>query len=139
MYVCVCVCGYVFCVCVVCVCVCGTFFSFLRFLGLTHSNSPQSMGLLWTSDQRVAETSTQQNRTLTTDRPCYELIPRLLISPYPDQERNNLRSVSGTCAISTTSRRELSSSFFPASKAPKLFHAILTETLSCFLPTRSKD
>jgi len=48
--------------------------------------------------------------------------------------------MSGTHAISTTSRRELSSSFFfLQGKAPKEIHAILTETLACFLPGRAKD
>ena len=38
---------------------------------ITHNDSPQSVGLLWTSDQLVAETSTWQHTTLTTDRhPC---------------------------------------------------------------------
>jgi hypothetical protein len=32
-------------------------FSFLRFLDHTHNYAPQSVGLLWTSDQFVAETS----------------------------------------------------------------------------------
>ena len=36
----------------------------------------------------------------------------VLISPWRDQEGNKLGSMSGTRAISTTSRRELSSSFF---------------------------
>ena len=36
----------------------------------------------------------------------------VLISPQPDQEGNNLRSMSGTRTTSTTSRRELSSRFF---------------------------
>jgi len=47
----------------------------------------------------------------------------------------------GMRAISTTSRRELSSSFFffLQGKAPKEIHAILTETLACFLPGRTKD
>jgi len=38
-------------------------------------------------------------------------------------------------------QRELSSSFFPPlqGKAPKEIHAILTETLACFLPGRAKD
>ena len=47
----------------------------------------------------------------------------------------------GTRAISTTSRRELSSSFPPPlqGKAPKEIHAILTETFACFLPGRAKD
>ena len=48
--------------------------------------------------------------------------------------------MSGTRAISTTSRRELSSSFFFSlqGKAPKEIHTILTETLACFLPGRAK-
>ena len=48
-----------------------------------------------------------------------------------------------TRAISTTSRRELSSIPPPPpplqGKAPKEIHAILTETLSCFLPDLAKD
>ena len=49
--------------------------------------------------------------------------------------------MSGTRAISTTSRRELSSRFFffLQSKAPKEINAILTETLACVLPGRAKD
>jgi hypothetical protein len=38
---------------------------------ISHNNAPQSVGLLWTSDQLIAETSTWQHTTLTTDRcPC---------------------------------------------------------------------
>jgi len=38
---------------------------------MTHNDAPQSVGLLQTSDQFVAETSTCQHITLTTDkRPC---------------------------------------------------------------------
>jgi len=49
-------------------------------------------------------------------------------------------SVSGTRAISTTSRRELSSSFFfLQGKVPNEIHAILTGTLASFLPGRSRD
>ena len=49
-------------------------------------------------------------------------------------------NMSGRRAISTTSRRELSSSFFPLQgKAPKEIDAILTETLACFNPCRAKD
>ena len=49
--------------------------------------------------------------------------------------------MSGTRAISTKPRRELSSSFFffLKGKAPKEIHAILTETLACFRPGRAKD
>ena len=45
--------------------------SFSRFLDHTHNDTPQSVGLLWTSYQSVAETSTWQYTTLTTDKhPC---------------------------------------------------------------------
>jgi len=49
--------------------------------------------------------------------------------------------MSGTRAILTTSRRELSASFFfiLQGKAPKEIHAILTETFVCFLSGRAKD
>jgi len=37
----------------------------------SHSDTPQSIGLLWTSDQPDAENSTWQHTTLTRDRyPC---------------------------------------------------------------------
>jgi hypothetical protein len=37
----------------------------------THADAQHSIGLLWTSDRPVAETSTRQHTTLTTDRhPC---------------------------------------------------------------------
>ena len=53
------------------------------------------------------------------------------------QARKHVRDA----AISTTSRRELSSSFFfPLQrKAPKEIQVILTETLACFIPRRAKD
>jgi hypothetical protein len=38
---------------------------------ITHNDAPQSVGLLWTGDQLVAETSTWQHTTHTTDKhPC---------------------------------------------------------------------
>jgi hypothetical protein len=38
---------------------------------ITHNDASQPVGLLWTSDQPVTETSTWQHTTLTTDRhPC---------------------------------------------------------------------
>jgi len=38
---------------------------------ITHNDAPQSVGLRWASDQLVAETSTWQLTTLTTDKhPC---------------------------------------------------------------------
>jgi len=49
--------------------------------------------------------------------------------------------MSETRAISTTWSRELASSFLfhLQGKALKEIHAILTETLACFLPGRAKD
>jgi len=49
--------------------------------------------------------------------------------------------MSRTRAVSTTSRRELSSSFsfFLQGKVSKETHAILTKTLARFLPGRAKD
>jgi len=64
----------------------------------------------------------------------------VLINPWPDQKRNKLGSVSATTAISTTLKRQLSSSYFPLQgNGPKEIHAILIETLACFLPGRAKD
>ena len=38
---------------------------------ITHNDAQHSVGLLWTNDQSVAETSTWQHTTLTTDKyPC---------------------------------------------------------------------
>jgi len=39
----------------------------------SHSDTPQSVGLLWTSDQLDAEISTWQHTTLTSDK---HLCPR---------------------------------------------------------------
>jgi hypothetical protein len=48
--------------------------------------------------------------------------------------------MSGMRVTSTTSRRELSSVFFfVQGKALKEIHAILAETLACFLPGRARD
>ena len=48
-------------------------FSLLALRGflITHNDAPHSVELLWTNDQSVAETSTWQHTTLTTDKyPC---------------------------------------------------------------------
>jgi hypothetical protein len=42
----------------------------------SHSVTPHSVGLLWTSDQVVAETSTWQYTTLTRDRPRRDRNPQ---------------------------------------------------------------
>ena len=42
-----------------------------RGFQITHNDAPQSVWVLWTSDQSVAETSTWQHTTLKADRhPC---------------------------------------------------------------------
>jgi len=56
--------------------------SFLRFLD--HNDAPQSVGLLWSSDQLVAETSTWQHTTLTTNKHPY---PRLDSNTRSQQAR----------------------------------------------------
>ena len=56
---------------------------------ITHNDAAQSLGLLWTSDQLVAETSTWQHTTLTTDKyPC----PRWDSHPRSQQARAAGRS-----------------------------------------------
>jgi len=63
----------------------------------------------------------------------YRCADKSLARPGRKQTREHVR-------ISTTSRRELLSSFFfVQGKAPKEIHAIPTETLPCFLPRRAKD
>jgi len=39
-----------------------------RGFSITHNDASRSVGLLWTSDQLVAETSTWQHTTLATDK-----------------------------------------------------------------------
>ena len=52
----------------------------------SHSGTPQSVELLWTSDQPDAETSTLQNTTLTTDRhPCHRR------NSYPQSQLRSCR------------------------------------------------
>jgi hypothetical protein len=46
---------------------CGPGPSHSRDFYITHSSTPQSLGILWTSDQLVAETPSWQHTTLSTD------------------------------------------------------------------------
>ena len=68
-----------------------------RSFKITHNDAPQSVGLLWTRDQLVAETSTWQHRTLTrhTSMPSVGLEPTISVG-----ERSQTyvldRAVSGT-------------------------------------------
>jgi hypothetical protein len=59
---------------------------------ITHNYEPQSVGILWTNDHSVAETSTWQHTTHTTDKhPCHAL-PRLV--------KFSIVSVTGVLTIS---------------------------------------
>ena len=59
-------CGFVFCSPLA-----GLYPPRVRGFLITHNDAPQSVGLLWTNDQSVAETSTCQHTTLATDKhPC---------------------------------------------------------------------
>jgi len=50
----------------------------------SHSDTPHSVGLVWTKDQPIAENSTWQHTTLTTDR---NLFPRQDFNPQSQQAR----------------------------------------------------
>ena len=64
----------------------------------------------------------------------------MLISHYPDKEGNNLGSMSGDARdFNNIETRAIVKCIFLQSKAPKEIHAILKETLACFLPGRDKD
>ena len=67
--------------------------SFTRFLDLTHNDASQSVGFLWTSDQLVAEISTWQHTTLTTDKHPY---PRWDSNPQSQQTFAVDRAATGT-------------------------------------------
>jgi hypothetical protein len=63
-------------------------FSLLVFRGflITHYDAPQSVGLLWTSDQSVAETSTWQHTTLNnrhTSMPAVGFEPTISAGERP--------------------------------------------------------
>ena len=71
--------GFLFCFLWRCNPTCALASSFLRFLDHTHNDASQSVGLLWTSDKFVGETSTWQHTTLTTDKhqcPRWDSNPR---------------------------------------------------------------
>jgi hypothetical protein len=63
----------------------------------------------------------------------------VLISPYPDQERNKLGNMSETHDFNNIETRAVIEFLFLQGKAPKEIHAILTETLACFLRGQAKD
>jgi len=78
----------------------------LALLGTHH--------ILHVSRIRV-NTASENTVQILIDNILQMKVPMVLISPYPEQEGNMLGSMPGTRAISTTSRREMSSSFlFPA-------------------------
>jgi len=68
-----------------------------------HSDTPQSVGLLWTSDRPVAETFTWQNTTLTTDRfPCSPPHPAGIRTRSPSKRAALDRTATGIGRIDCT-------------------------------------
>ena len=68
----------------------------------THNGAPQSVVLLWTSDHFVAETSTWQHTTLTTDKyPC----PRWDSNPRSQQVSGHRLLVLHTFVVSGSCRQ----------------------------------
>jgi len=67
-----------------------------RGFWITHNDAPQSVGLLWTSDQLATETSSWQHTTLTTQR---HSCPRQDSNPQSQQASGLLF----TLAIQTSS------------------------------------
>ena len=59
-----------------------------------------------------------------------------LARPGREQARKHVRDASD---FNNTETRAVIKFVFLQDKAPKEFHAILTETLACFLPGRAKD
>ena len=67
---------------------------------IIHNDAPHSVGLLWTSGHSVAETSTWQHTTLTTDRhPC----PRWDSNPR-SQQASGRKTYALDCAATGTGR-----------------------------------
>ena len=57
----------------------------------SHSETPHSLGLLWASDQLVAETSTWQHTTEKTTMPPAAYEPTILTSERPQtRDRHTL-------------------------------------------------
>ena len=63
----------------------------------------------------------------------------VMISPQPNQEGNKIRSMLGTRAILTISRREFLPIFFLQGKVPEEIHIFLPERLVCSIRGRAKD
>jgi len=67
----------------------------------------------------------------------YRGADKSLSRPGRKQARKNVRDARDFNNIKT--RAVIKGFFFLQGKAPKEIHAILTETLACFLPGRAKD
>jgi hypothetical protein len=68
---------------------------------ITHNDAPQSVGLLWTSDQLVAETSTLQ-QTHTTDKHLCQRWD----SNVRSQQRSDRRPTFLGCAATETGSKK---------------------------------
>ena len=74
---------------------------------------------------------------LSVDWLEYRGADKSLARPGRKQSRNHVRDARDFNNIET--RAVIKFIFFLQGKAPKEIHAILTETLACFLPDRAKD
>jgi hypothetical protein len=77
---------------------CGLWPPHSRGFLITH-DAPQSVGLLWTSDQLVTETSTWQNTTHTTDK---HPSPQWDSNPWSQQESGGTPKASDHMATGTS-------------------------------------
>jgi len=71
---------------------------FLSEVARSHSDTPHSVGLLWTSDHPVADTSTWQHTTLTTERPRVGFEPTISAGERPQTHALD-RAVTGTSQL----------------------------------------
>ena len=76
------------------------------------------------------------SRTVVTETLKYRGADKSLARPGRKQARKHVRDARDFNKIET---RAVIKFLFLQSKAPKEIHAILTETLACFLPGRAKD
>ena len=66
----------------------------------------------------------------------YRGVDKSLVRPGSKQARKHVRDARDFKSIET---RAVIKFLFLQGKAPKEIHAVLTETLACFLPVRAKD
>jgi hypothetical protein len=88
-------------------------------------------------------TTLAHSRIISYDQsvPCTFLfiVPGVLIVLSPTRKETSSEACQGRARFQQHRDVSCHQVFFLQSKAPKEIHAILTETLDCFLPGRAKD